>query len=175
MKELLSREDISYYKLESPREVDKIDIPEEEGGFDFFHGLGIIGYDQAFKMWLRKFPRPVLIIAVQRNTVVGWVYVEEWNEVAYDLMPVYVLRAIEIHPDFRRMHIGCTLLMLVLKETNGYVIAKPLTSEGESFFKEAGFKSADDFRKVPLDISKQPKYLILSPYMRDRIIDKLNK
>ena len=175
MKELLSREGISYFKMENAREVDKIEIPEDEGGFDFFHGLGIIGYDQAFKMWLRKFPRPILIVAMQDSIVVGWVYLEDWNDVAHDGMPVYVLRAIEVHPEFRRKHVGCTLLMLALKEMNGYVIAKPLTPQGENFFRSAGFKAPQEFRKVPVDVSKQPNYLILPPYMREKIIKRLEE
>ena len=149
-----------------------MNIPEEEGGFDFFHGLGIIGYQQAFKMWLRKFPRPILIVAEKDAAVIGWAYIEEWNETSREGMPVYVLRAIEVHPEYRRKGIGRKLLILGLKEVSGYMIAKPLTSEGERFFRSIGFKSADEFRRTPVDISKQPNYLILPLYIREKVINE---
>ncbi len=173
MKELLKSGNISYYKIENAREVDKLEIPEEEGGFDFFHGLGIVGYDLAFKMWLRRFPRPVLIVAMKETLVLGWVYVEEWTESAYNGMPVYVLRAIEVHPELRKKGIGRMLLLLALKEVNGYMITKPLTREGSSFFRKAGFKSKDDFMNPPLDLSKQPNYVILPPYIREKMVEEL--
>lgn len=173
MKNLLTDGDISYMKLESAGEAEKLDIPEDEGGFDFFHGLGIIGYEQAFKMWLRKFPRPILIVALQpSNTVIGWVFIEEWNEPSSEGMPVYVLRAIEVHPEFRRKGLGKKLLILGLKEINGYMIAKPITKQGERFFRDMGFMSADEFRRVPVDTSKQPRYLILPLYRREKAINE---
>ncbi len=174
MKELLLQGGISYRKLESAREVEKLDIPEEEGGFDFFHGLGIIGYEQAFKMWLRRFPRPILIVAVSSGSLVGWTYVEEWPESSMDGRPVHVLRAIEVHPDFRRKGIGSTLMVLALKEIIGYMILKPLTEEGKSLFRGMGFKAAEEFRRAPVDLSKQPNYLILPPYKREKIINEFS-
>ena len=156
--------------MENAREVDKINIPEDEGGFDFFHGLGIIGYDQAFKMWLRKFPRPIVLVAMKDDTVVGWIYMEDWKDTARDGMAVYVLRAIEVHPDFRRKGIGKTLIVLSLREMNGYVITKPLTEAGKRFFREMGFRASDEFKRPPVDVSKQPNYLILSPYSIKKIL-----
>ena len=162
--------EISYMKLENAREVEKLEIPEEEGGFDFFHGLGIIGYEAAFKMWLRKFPRPIVLVAISSGITIGWTYVEEWNEVSRDGMSVYVLRAIEVHPDFRRKGVGKTLLILALREIVGYLILKPLTEEGRKLFKNIGFKEPSEFRRSPVDVSKQPNYLILPLYIREKII-----
>lgn len=151
-------------------EVDKFEILEEDGGFDFFHGLGIIGYSKAFKMWLRRFPRPILIVAVDKKKVLGWIYVEEWTEGSEEGMPVQVLRAIEVLPELRKKKIGANLVMLSLKEISGYMITKPLTHEAEIFFKKIGFMDPKEFKKPPVDLSKHPKYLILPVYKRDILV-----
>ncbi len=164
----------AYYQLEMASEVEKIDIPEEEDGFDFFHGLGIVGYDRAFKMWLRKFPRPILIVAMKDKRIVGWIFVEEWPQDSREGMPVYVLRAIEVLPEERRKKIGRTLVILALRETTGYLITKPLTPEGERFFESVGFMSPKDFKEPPVDLSKHPKYLIFPIYKRDILVRDLD-
>ncbi len=160
----------SYYRLEVASEVDKLDIPEEDGGFDFFHGLGIIGYPKAFKMWLRRFPRPILIIASEKSRILGWVYVEEWGNTSRDGRTIHVLRAIEVLPELRKSGIGFKLVILALKEITGYMITKPLTEDAEVFFKKIGFMESAEFRKPPLDLSKHPKYLILPIYKRDMLV-----
>jgi len=162
--------EISYMKLENAREVEKLEIPEEEGGFDFFHGLGIIGYKKSFKMWLRKFPRPILILALDKMEVLGWIYMEEWGETSIEGMPVHVLRAIEVLPEFRNRGIGGTLVVLSLKEISGYVITKPLTGQADKFFRRMGFLGPEEFKKEPVDLSKHPKYLILPIYERDVLV-----
>ena len=161
---------ISFSCLERAGEVDNLDIPEEEDGFEFFHGLGIIGYRQAFKMWLRKFPRPILMVALDNHTVKAWIYVEEWGEGSKDGMPVYVLRAIEVLPSLRRQGLGYKMLVLAMKETSGYMITKPLTEEAKDFFKKAGFLEPSEFRRAPIDLSKHPKYLIIPLYKKDKLI-----
>jgi len=170
---LLYKNKYQYYQLERANDVEKINIPEEEGGFDFFHGLGIVGYDKAFKMWLRKFPRPILIVAIKDNRVVGWIFVEEWPNDSKEGAPVHVLRAIEVLPDERRKRIGYTLVILTLKETIGYLITKPLTEEAEKFFRKIGFMSPDEFRNPPVDLTKHPKYMIFPVYKRDFVIKDL--
>jgi GNAT superfamily N-acetyltransferase len=156
-----------YYRLEIASEVDKIDIPEEDEGFDFFHGLGIVGYDKAFKMWLRKFPRPILIVALRDRKVIGWTFIEDWGQSSTEGLPVYVLRAIEVLPEERRKKIGRTLVTLAILETTGYLITKPLTPEAERFFKSIGFMSREEFTKPPIDLTKSPNYLIFPIYKRD--------
>ena len=159
-----------YFQLDTPSEVDKIDIPEEEGGFDFFHSLGIVGYDKAFKMWLRKFPRPILIVAMKDRGLVGWSFVEEWGKDSKDGMPVHVLRAIEVLPELRGKGIGRNLVILSLKSTPGYLITKPLTKEAERFFKSIGFMGVEEFKTPPIDLTKHPKYMIFPVYKRDILI-----
>jgi hypothetical protein len=53
----------SYVLLTHSSDVDHFHI----SGFDFFRGLGIIDYGNTFKAWLRKFPRPVLVVGVVRK------------------------------------------------------------------------------------------------------------
>ncbi len=170
MRLLYKNELCAYYRLEIAREVDKLEVLEEDKGFDFFHGLGIIGYPKAFKMWLRRFPRPILIVALDKKRVLGWVYVEEWTEDSEEGMPVHVLRAIEVLPELRNKKMGAILVMLSLKEISGYMITKPLTDEAKTFFKKMGFMEPKEFKKQPVNLSKHPKYLILPVYKRDMLV-----
>jgi GNAT superfamily N-acetyltransferase len=175
MKEL-GRNGFIYSKLEDPQEVDAFVVRSEyEDGFDFFRGLGIIGYSKTFKMWLRKFPRPIFIVAVDNREIISWAYVEEWEEVAKDGASVYVLRAIETLPRLRSKKIGYKLMLLILKQTTGYLLVKPLTPEGERFFKELGFQEEDEFTNPPIDLSKHSGYLILPPYKRKDLIKDSSK
>ncbi len=121
-------------------------------------------------MWLRRFPRPILIIASKKNKILGWVYVEEWGNTSSDGSTIHVLRAIEVLPGLRNRKIGFKLVLLALKEITGYMITKPLTEEAEVFFKKIGFMEPGEFRKPPLDLSKHPKYLILPIYKRDMLV-----
>ena len=170
-----------YYKLEDASEVDKFRIHGIEdgslhgGGFEFFRGLGIIGYRKTFKMWLRKFPRPIFLIAVRDSEIVSWVFIEEWDDVARDGSSVWVLRAIETITPLRKNKVGYRLLLLGLKHSVGYMITKALTSEATRFFKQAGFKEVDEFKRPPLDLSRNPGYIILPPYNKKQVLENMQK
>lgn len=160
-----------YSKLEEPNELDAFEVKSEyENGFDFFRGLGIIGYAKTFKMWLRKFPRPIFIVAVDNREIVSWAFVEEWEEVAKDGASVYVLRAIETLPELRSKKIGFKIMLLILKQTTGYLVVKPLNPRSEKFFKEIGFQDESQFPNPPVDLSKHSGYLILPPHKRKDLI-----
>ncbi len=175
MRLLHQDEGLKYYQLEIASEVDKINIAEEDKGFDFFHGLGMVGYKRAFKMWLRKFPRPVLIVALKDRDVVGWDFVEEWGKDSREGLPVHVLRAIEVLPEFRKKGIGKALVILSLKLIPGYLITKPMTPDAERFFKKIGFKSPKDFKEPPVDLSKNPKYMIFPIYKKYILINDFDQ
>ncbi|UCD92690.1 MAG: hypothetical protein JSV43_01880, partial [Methanobacteriota archaeon] len=163
MKELWKDNNYSYLKLESAGEIDKFvikGIEEEEDGFDFFKGLGIIGYPSTFKAWLRKFPRPIFLAVVRGKRVVSWMYVEEWEQPANDGFPVYVLRAVETLPRLRGKKIGLRLFLLMLRQTAGYLITKPLTPDSKRFFEKLGFKEENDFFRSPIDLSHRSSYMV---------------
>ena len=67
--------DFEFIKLDSAGEVDKFIIPEGKeasalgSGFGYFKGMGIVNYTNAFKAWLRQFPRPIFLIAVQKRAL----------------------------------------------------------------------------------------------------------
>jgi hypothetical protein len=172
----LAKNGYDYFKLEEPEEVESFKIRSaDEDGFDFFRGLGIIGYPKTFKMWLRKFPRPIFIVAVSNREIVSWVFVEEWENIAKDGTVVYVLRAIETVPKLRSKKIGFKLLMLVLQQITGYLIVKPLTQEGEKFFKDLGFLEETGFENPPVNLSKHAGYIILPPYKRKELLKEADK
>ena len=191
MKELCRAGKIVYFKLEESSEVDKYRIfvrkeefkPEDKakaaeesgGGFEFFRGLGIADYKQLFKIWLRKFPRPILLVAAENMRIISWVYIEEWFDTALDGSSAYVLRAIETVPALRGKRIGFRLLMLGLHETPGYMITKPLSEAAERFFKRAGFMEESEFRRPPVDLSKHCGYLILPPYRKQMVLKNMTE
>ncbi len=123
---------IRYYLLEESIEVDDFEVAE----FDFFKLYGITDYSETFKIWLRKFPRPTFIIAVKDKTIIGFIYIEPWEE-----MPniVNVLRAQETYKLKRRRKIGYKLFILGLYVTPEYIITKPLTNESKKFYTDLGF------------------------------------
>lgn len=174
MKELWKDQNYSYLKLEHPEEVDNYiirGVENEEGGFDFFKGLGIIGYPSTFKAWLRKFPRPIFLVASKKNEIVSWIFVEEWEEPGNDGFPVYVLRAIETLPGMRRKRIGFRLFLLLLKETAGYLITKPLTPDAMRFFKRLGFLEENEIVRSPIDLSHRSNYLVFPVHSRKEILE----
>lgn len=179
MIELARSGDLIFYKLEEAAEVGKFRIAGMEdgrfsgGGFEFFRGLGIIGYETTFKIWLRKFPRPIFIVAVRGTDVVSWVFIEEWDESALDGMGVWVLRAIETLPPLRAKKVGYRLLLLGAQQSVGYILTKPLTPEAERFFRKAGFMSPKEFAKSPIDLTRHPGYLILTPYKKAQMLSQL--
>jgi hypothetical protein len=172
----------TYVKLEEASEVSSYRIVGEDvetrfagGGFDFFRGLGIIGYEKTFKIWLRKFPRPVFIVAVEGTSIVSWVFVEEWPETASDGSPVYVLRAIETIPSLRKRRIGLRLLMLGLQQTVGYMVTKPLTHDAERFFMRAGFMNEKELKRPAIDLSRHPGYLVLPPFKKMALLADMER
>lgn len=169
--------DYIFYKFEEPSEINKFRILSAEdgrfsgGGFEFFRGLGIIGYDKTFKIWLRKFPRPIFMVAARGHDILSWVFIEEWlEESAVDGMAVWVLRAIETLPSERRKRIGYRLVVLGAQQSVGYLITKPLTPEAERFFRMCGFMAPKEFRKPPIDFTRHPGHLILPPYKKELLL-----
>jgi hypothetical protein len=171
-----------YLKLEDAGEVglftvrgEMDDFSPPGGGFEFFRGLGIIGYANTFKIWLRKFPRPIFIVCAENNQIISWVFIEEWPEMARDGSPVWVLRAIETLPSFRKRKIGYRLLLLGLSQTVGYLITKPLTADADRFFRRSGFMDEREFRSMPMDLSKHPGYLMLPPFRKTKLMTEIDK
>ena len=175
MKTLATRGKYQFIKLEQASEVDRFEIPcsesEYEDGFDFFRGIGIIDYRKSFKAWLRRFPRPILIIAAEKLSIVSWVFIEEWYENAKDGNPVYVLRSIETIKRLREKKFGFRLLLLGSMQVPGYIIAKPLNHYAEKFFEKNGFMHEEEFRRKPLDLTKNNGYLILPPFKKRLLLE----
>ncbi len=121
-----------YYLLDEPADVDEFKIVD----LDFFKLYGIIDYHETFKVWLRKFPRPTFIVAVDNKTIMGFIYIEPWEE-----MPniVNVLRAQETYREMRGRKIGYKLFLLGIYATPEYVITKPLTQLSKKFYMNLGF------------------------------------
>ena len=169
----------TFCKLESPEEVNLFYFEQKSvdgtTGFSFFRGYGIIDYVSSFKSWLRKFPRPVFIIALLDKEIVSWVFIEPWLHDALDGEPVYVLRAIETKPDFQGKKIGYRLVLLGCNEVPGYIITKPVTKNSERFFLNFGFMHPQDFRKCPINLTSNPGHLILPPFKKKLILDNLEK
>src|SRR6266571_4460968 len=117
MQELARDGPFSFVKFEAPADVDRLQIRSVEtdpDGFEFFRGLGIVGYARTFKAWLRHFPRPLFLAALRDRELVSWAFFEENSEPAKDGNPVYLLRAIETLPELRGKRIGYRILLLGL-------------------------------------------------------------
>jgi len=179
VKVLARRGKYQFIKLEQASEVDRFEIPcsesEYDDGFDFFRGIGLTDYRKSFKAWLRRFPRPILIIAADNLRIVSWVFIEEWYENAKDGAPVYVLRSIETIKGLREQKLGFRLLLLGSAQVPGYIIAKPLNHSAEKFFEKNGFMHEDEFRRKPLDLSKNHGYLILPPFKKRLLQEDLGR
>lgn len=172
MKILAEQESFTFIMMENSDDIDEFKIE----GFEFFKKLGIIDYKMTFKAWLRKFPRPIIIMAVRDHKVVAWVYIDEWSEgVAHDGYPVYVLRAIETLTDLRKSKIGYRLVLLGLREIVGYLITKPITPMALKFFKGVGFKERDSFRNCPINLRKYPNYLVLPIFIKRELQKKMKQ
>ncbi len=126
-----------YYLLEEPYDVDHFSVID----FDFFKLYGIVDYKETFKIWLRKFPRPIFITAVSEGEIIGFIYIDSWEE-----MPdvVNVLRAQETHQNFRHRKIGYKLFVLGLFLSPSFMITKPLTKEAEHFYQKLGFEKIEN-------------------------------
>jgi len=164
---------VLYLKFEEAQEIDKYNVPQYTNGFEFFRGLGVVDYVKTFKAWLRKFPRPIFIAGIEHNTIIAWVFIENWEKPAKDGEPVYVLRAIEVLPAYRNKKIGFRLLLLGSLFVVGYLITKPLTAEAKRFFKKNGFMEEAEFRRVPIDLTAHPGYLILPPFRRKMLLESI--
>ena len=132
-----------YYLLDEPADVDEFKIAD----LDFFKLYGIIDYRETFKVWLRKFPRPTFIVAVEDKSITSFIYIEPWEE-----MPniVNVLRAQETFKEKRGKKIGYKLFLLGLYATPEYIITKPLTDASKKFYMNLGFiniKSMSMFKR----------------------------
>ncbi len=178
MLELGRAGDLIFYKLEDASEVGKFRILSMEdgrftgGGFEFFRGLGIIGYEKTFKIWLRKFPRPIFIVVARGLDMVSWIFLEEWEDSANDGMAIWVLRAIETMPSMRKKKIGYKLLILAAQQCVGYLVTKPLTPEAGRFFRVGGFMAPNEFKRAPYDVSRHPGHLILPPYKKNTLAEQ---
>ena len=125
-----------YILFENPLEIDRFKI----ANFDFFKVYGFQDYKEMFKIWLRKFPTPIFICALDKNEIIAYVYVERYDTTSHEV--IYVLRTIEVQNEKRKKNIATRLFLLGLILSTGYLITKPLTKESGEFFNKFGFKDA---------------------------------
>lgn len=171
MRLLAKQGKVSYLQVDSPTDIDKCKLED----FEFFKQMGIIDYKGTFKAWLRKFPKPIFIMAMENDNIIAWIHIDEWGEgVARDGNPIYVLRAIETSPGLRKRKVGYRLVLLGLYLTVGYMVVKPINQRAEVFFKRVGFKERIEFKNPPLELSKHPTYRILPMAIKQKLIKKLN-
>ncbi len=167
MKELADFGGYRFIKLEAPEDLENFSID----GFGYFRGFGIIDYNRTFKAWLRKFPRPVFLVALSETSVVGWVHIDESNEgKSNDGNPIYVLRAIETLPELRRKKLGKRLVMLGLMNTVGYMVTKPVNPTARRFFMSLGFLNPLDMPAPPLETQNYPNYLLMTMSAKSRLL-----
>ncbi len=165
--------DQEYIQLTDPKEVDSYKINEVgRVRFSFLKELGILNYKEAFKVWLRKFPRPIFILCVENKNILAWIYVEEWERSAKDGSPVYVLRSIETAEELRGKKIGYRLLMIVAKETPGYLITKPINNQARKFFLSNGFLDKEEMEFSVIELQRHPGYLILPPFKKKKLLEE---
>ncbi len=177
MKELESNAGIKFLKLERPGELEKFHIHTSALGdkayqFDFFKGLGMVDYEETFKIWLREFPKPIFIIAVKEASIVGWVYIEEWGDIAKDGDSIYILRAIETAKGMREGKLGFRLVVLGLRQIVGYLLTKPMNAKAEKFFKDIGFMEREEFKRCPIELRMHPGYIIFPPFKKRSLLER---
>ena len=178
MRELARDGAFAYVRFEESADVDRVQIRSVETdpeGFEFFRGLGIIGYGRTFKAWLRHFPRPVFDAALREREVVSWAFIEEHSEPARDGNPVYILRAIETLPELRGRRLGYRLLLLGLAQVTGHVLTKPLTKEARAFFHRAGFSDLATDPRPPVEPRRFAGYVALPPHRRREALAHLEE
>jgi len=176
MRILASDSTHTFVKMEEARDIEDYvvrSVEEHPEGFEFFRGLGILGYSKTFRMWLRKFPRPIFLAALKGREVVSWVFVEEGPDRARDGLPIFILRAIETMPPLRRLRIGYRLLLLASAQVSGYLATKPLTTQAYRFFERAGFIDIESLPRPPAPDARMPGYMILLPQKRQLLVDQL--
>lgn len=178
MRELARDGTFTYVKFEESADVDRVQIRSVETdpeGFEFFRGLGIVGYARTFKAWLRHFPRPIFLAALRDREVISWVFLEANSDPARDGSPVYLLRAIETLPELRGKRVGYRLLLLCLAQVTGYVLTKPLTKEARAFFVRAGFSDLATEERPPVEPTRFAGYVLLPPHRRRDSLAKLGE
>lgn len=162
-------------QLSQPEEIDRFRINEAgRETFSLLKELGMPDYKRTFKIWLRKFPRPIFIVCVDEKEILAWAYTEEWKDSANDGEPVYVLRAIEISEDIRGRRLGYRLLLLICNLTPGYLITKPINEDARRFFLRYGFIEKDDFDRDPIDLRTHPDYLVLPPFKKKKLLEDMD-
>ncbi len=169
MRELARDGAYAYVKFEESADVERVQIRSVEtdpDGFEFFRGLGIVGYAKTFKAWLRHFPRPIFLAALRDRELVSWAFFEENSERARDGNPVYLLRAIETLPELRGKRVGYRILLLGLSQVTGHVLTKPLTQEARAFFLRAGFAELATDERPPVEPRRFAGYLALPPHRK---------
>ena len=124
--------DYKYYLIEEDKELDAFEI----GTFSFFRLYGIENYEESFKMWLRKFPRPNFIIGVKDRIIISFIYIDPWEELP---MVANVLRAQETVEQLREKKIWYKMFLLGLALTPEYLLTKPLTARAKVFYERIGF------------------------------------
>ncbi len=158
---------LKYYLIEEASEVDDFEIAD----FDFFKLYGIRDYRETFKIWLRKFPRPVFITGVFKDEIISFIYIDPWEE-----MPeiINVLRAQETYKKLRGKKIGYKIFLLGLSLVSEYIITKPLTENSFNFYKSLGFVNIND---VPIFSRFRTLigYLALPVEKRDEHISKVKE
>ncbi len=128
--------DQKYYLIEEAPEVDRFKI----GDFSFFHLYGIFDYSETFKIWMRRFPRPVLIFAIREDHVISFIYIDPWEEIPFI---ANVLRAQETVERYRGKRIGYKMFLLGAALSPEYLITKPLTDKARIFYTRLGFVKAE--------------------------------
>jgi len=168
LQKLVSQGGLTYFKLDCPEDLDNFKID----GFRFFKAFGVVDYRETFKAWLRKFPKPIFLVATDENRIIGWVHIDEFRQIkTVDGNPVYVLRAIENLNHMRRRKIGVRLVILGLRQTVGYMITKPMSNDARSFFFSLGFQDPDKMKRPPVDLSRHNDYIILPIAEKRKLLD----
>lgn len=157
-----------YIQLEDVAEAEYFDYNE----LKFFRGFGITDYKSFFKMWLRRFPKPIIILAIHGRTVVGFVYIEDWGEgTARDGNPVYVIRSIEVAEKARRRKVGTYLVCLSMAMVPGHIITKPIDSRAMQFFRSIGFQESKEIINPPVDLKRKTDHLLLPNYKKNMVLE----
>jgi GNAT superfamily N-acetyltransferase len=176
MRELAREGGFTDVRFEDPADIDRVQILGAESdprGFEFFRGLGIVGYARTFKAWLGHFPRPLFLAVLREREVVSWSFTEEHGDRGRDGNPLFILRAIETTPELRGKRLGYRLLLLVLSQVAGHVLTKPLTKEARAFFLRAGFEDLTEDGRSAVEPRKFPGYVAMTPHRRREAVAKL--
>ncbi len=159
---------LKYYLIEEASEVDNFEIAD----FDFFKLYGIENYRETFKVWLRRFPRPVFITGVIKDEIVSFIYIDAWEELPE---VINVLRAQETYKKLRGKKIGYKIFLLGLFLTSGYILTKPLTNKSAEFYKSLGFIKTYDASPIFSRFHTLTGYLALPVEKRDKHISKIEE